>query len=124
MCHESQSDAKIFTELSDDESALLNTVENLHLNVTYGALGVYVESVNSYLRRNLSWESDIVDPFRGLSNVLNCCAKQALKKLETSSSCALPCNHFGAALAWCPVSGIRLHINRRVLSSEHAILPF
>ena len=61
ICHESQADAKIFTELVDDESVLLNEVENPHSIVKYGALGIYAELVNSYLHRNLSWESDIVD---------------------------------------------------------------
>ncbi len=98
--HESQAQLDMFAR---DNKNVLHVVDNFGMSIFNGHVGVYSKTVSSYLHKDLTRESDILDAFSGLANAYNKCYRQPLD-IQTQSCWGLPCNYFGATLTWWPIT--------------------
>ncbi len=121
--HESKSDSKIFWGWQG--SGILDVIENFWREICSGEVGKYADVVTSYLRKDLTRESDIADAFTGLANSLNVgiFGRMPSRSTPTQSCWGFPCRYFGAALTWYPILTTEHPPRRRTLSLQDCVLP-
>jgi len=125
--HESKADSGV-SKVGD---SILNVMESVWTQMFRGQVGTYGDIVTSYLRRELTFESDFVDAFTGLANSfsLGYIKASSFKPQQTQSCWGLPCRYFGPALTWSPIltgSPILTEVHpprRRNLSLKDCAIP-
>lgn len=95
--HDSHADSKKISRIGK-ANPVLNVVRNPWKTLSNGPVGVYGIVVTSYLNKDLTRQSDILDAFVGIANSFNWnppYSDNHPRNLETQSCWGLPCNYFG-----------------------------
>lgn len=90
-------------------------VQLLHSDVET-LLSLYANLLQDYSMRELSFDSDILNAFNGIMNIL-------AKRFHTEFICGIPQNAMPQALLWIPVEGIRKRFQGKFRSSEGESWP-